>query len=406
MDERRVTKRAKIWLLVGILATIAAYLGVRFVPGVWPGQARAPRRSGARAVISALDEVFLARARALAKGDVSLLESVYETGGPASARRALEHEMRKVRYVRAWASKRGVIIAGADAHLEVKSVALGANTANAVVWQSLDVAYSSRGSAAASRHAFGIRTRHNVTLVRKNGKWVIRSDEYTDPLGEDTLAPEVAAAWALEPADSVIFDYPADSPHATPAEAASQPASRSTYNRRRAVAYADRYCGVKTSPGRDFGYNPAYFDYTDVGGDCTNFISQVLGDKEAGGIPMDSAWHYGYGSRKGGSKAWVETDAFASHLVASGMARLLARGSFREVQTPTARFPRGALAELATGDIVAYEEKGEVQHFAVITGKDPSGYLLVNTHTADRYRVPWDLGWDKNTTFWLFKIVR
>ncbi|WP_443662559.1 amidase domain-containing protein, partial [Clostridium sp.] len=30
---------------------------------------------------------------------------------------------------------------------------------------------------------------------------------------------------------------------------------------------------------------------------------------------------------------------------------------------------------------------------------------LVNTHTIDRYRVPWDLGWgDKNINFYLIHV--
>lgn len=39
------------------------------------------------------------------------------------------------------------------------------------------------------------------------------------------------------------------------------------YDRARAVAYAHRWA---------FGRNPAYYDYEDLGGDCTNFASQCL----------------------------------------------------------------------------------------------------------------------------------
>ncbi len=342
-------------------------------------------------------------------GDVSTLKRLYEPGTRSSAARALEHEMRKVRYVHAWASKRKASITRADAYLQVKSISLARGSVDAVVWQSLNVRYTLPGQVVGS-DVFGIRTRHKVTLVRRRGKWVIRADEYTDPLGEDTLAPEVAPASALEPADPVSFVYPPQSEVAAgDAPMAEAAASRKgAYDREKAVAYADRYCGVRMGSDADirFGYNPRYFDYTDLGGDCTNFVSQVLGDGDAGGLPMDSAWCYDYASTKGGSEAWVETDAFRSHLLSSGTARLISRGSYRDVLEPSARFPRGALAELDPGDIIAYEEEGEIQHFAVITARGPSGYPLVNTHTADRFHVPWDLGWDKNTTFWLFKIVR
>lgn len=45
------------------------------------------------------------------------------------------------------------------------------------------------------------------------------------------------------------------------------------YNREKAVAYAHRWA---------YGFNPAYGNFTDMGGDCTNFLSQCL---HAGGLP-------------------------------------------------------------------------------------------------------------------------
>ena len=56
------------------------------------------------------------------------------------------------------------------------------------------------------------------------------------------------------------------------------------YNRERAVAYAHKWA---------FKRNPAYYDFSEIGGDCTNFISQCL---HAGGAPMnykkDLGWYY------------------------------------------------------------------------------------------------------------------
>ena len=39
------------------------------------------------------------------------------------------------------------------------------------------------------------------------------------------------------------------------------------YDRQRAAAYAVRWA---------MGRNPAYYDFTKIGGDCTNFVSQCL----------------------------------------------------------------------------------------------------------------------------------
>ncbi len=56
------------------------------------------------------------------------------------------------------------------------------------------------------------------------------------------------------------------------------------YNREKAVAYAHRWA---------YDRNPAYSDFSKMGGDCTNFISQCL---HAGGASMnytrDTGWYY------------------------------------------------------------------------------------------------------------------
>jgi len=56
------------------------------------------------------------------------------------------------------------------------------------------------------------------------------------------------------------------------------------YNRRAAVEYAHKWA---------FGRNPAFYDFSEIGGDCTNFASQCL---YAGGGVMnftpDYGWYY------------------------------------------------------------------------------------------------------------------
>ncbi|MCL2851119.1 MAG: amidase domain-containing protein [Firmicutes bacterium] len=56
------------------------------------------------------------------------------------------------------------------------------------------------------------------------------------------------------------------------------------YNRNAAIEYARTWA---------FSRNPYYYDFSDIGGDCTNFVSQAL---VAGGMPMNFAnpmgWYY------------------------------------------------------------------------------------------------------------------
>ncbi len=56
------------------------------------------------------------------------------------------------------------------------------------------------------------------------------------------------------------------------------------YNRERAVAYARRWA---------YSFNPLFYNFSDIGGDCTNFASQCL---LAGGLMMNFTpvfgWYY------------------------------------------------------------------------------------------------------------------
>jgi len=101
----------------------------------------------------------------------------------------------------------------------------------------------------------------------------------------------------------------------------------------------------------------------------------------------------------------VQTEAFARWLLYGGRARLVARGTFPELNGPNAKFPRGAVRELQKGDVIGYEEKGRIEHFAIVVGTDTHGYPVVNAHTVDRYHCPWDMGWDRQTVFHLFRIL-
>ncbi|MMZ64716.1 putative amidase domain protein [compost metagenome] len=75
---------------------------------------------------------------------------------------------------------------------------------------------------------------------------------------------------------------------------------------------------------------------------------------------------------------------------------MIAKGDFQHIVTPTKEHPNGAIARLQPGDLIGYIIQGnDIDHFSILVGFDPNGYPLVNSHTADRYQVPFDLGWDR-----------
>lgn len=71
------------------------------------------------------------------------------------------------------------------------------------------------------------------------------------------------------------------------------------YNRIKAIEYAKKYV---------YNYNPAYYNFSNIGGDCTNFVSQCVlaGDKIMDYKP--NGWFYNsLGSR---SPAWTSVEEF------------------------------------------------------------------------------------------------
>lgn len=79
------------------------------------------------------------------------------------------------------------------------------------------------------------------------------------------------------------------------------------YDRSAAVAYAHQWA---------FGRNPAYFDYEEIGGDCTNFASQCL---YAGtgimNFTPEFGWYYIDPNRK--APAWTGVEYFYNFLTRS-----------------------------------------------------------------------------------------
>lgn len=336
-----------------------------------------------------IDKLFDARTKILVTNQTDTIKDFYIPSEKAS-HFALQHEMIRSKYLNTWAEKRGVKIINAIDTLRVARINKMGNTARVFLYNTLKVSYIYPDTPDQTQ-SFGIGTRHSLRLKKVQDKWVVAREWYLDPIEEDSnFIPSDSGGNA--PAHPTY--YPEES---------NQTVYKGNrrYNREKAVIYAIKYAGAAWGAGNNHRYNPKYRDYSYQGGDCTNFASQVIGDaKEGGGLSMGGGWHY----RGGGSKAWVHTDTFKNHLLYSGYGRLIAKGTFAEVQKQTDKHPMGAMAKIQPGDLIGYELGGDVDHFSVVVGRDNHGYVLVNSHTGDRNNVPWDLGWDRTTKFLLIHI--
>lgn len=317
---------------------------------------------------------------------------------------ALEHEVKRVKYLHDWSKERGMNFTNVNSTIRIKKIYPGSKLVKITLEESYKFDYVYPQDEVPTTNSFGVGIRHTLSLTKKDDKWVIYNDWYTDCF-EDALQ-----AYTGDIKENLTPSNPSDT---TLKRLEHMPAmqhqtyKKPYYNREKASAYADKYCGAAWGSSNNFKYNKKYKDFNGIGGDCTNFASQVLGDKEGGELPMDYTWRCEY-SRFGNSQgtlAWVNADGLKNYLVYSGKGSVIKRGTFKELIAPLPEIPNGTVGKLQLADLVCYEKKSNIDHFGVVTGWDSHGYPLINSHTTDRYHVPWDLGWgDNKIRFFLIHI--
>lgn len=135
------------------------------------------------------------------------------------------------------------------------------------------------------------------------------------------------------------------------------------YNREAAVEYAHRWA---------FGRNPAFFDYSMIGGDCTAFASQVL---FAGGFSMNLrpvfGWYYIDANNK--SPSWTGVNELYNFLISN-------RGA-------GPRAVNARIEDMLPGDLIQldFDCDGRFDHTPVIVdvGEYTPETMLVAAHTID-----------------------
>ncbi len=117
------------------------------------------------------------------------------------------------------------------------------------------------------------------------------------------------------------------------------------YNSNAATAYAVRWARSR---------NPDFYDYAQIGGDCTNFVSQCV---YAGSLVMnytpDFGWYYINANDK--SPSWTGVQFFYNFMTTN------------EGAGPFAR--EASLSELTLGDVIQLgDENGVYYHSLILTG--------------------------------------
>lgn len=307
------------------------------------------------------------------------LETLFSTSRSGQA--ALEKAERRMDYIQAWANARGFIFHNVNVTVRTGPPQWLAPD-RVRIYGAVSARYTYAHRTGNQKPTwFGLGVYHWYTLADTKTGWRIAHDEFIDPLNQETRLTGSA-----QPS-------PIRVPESTRREAMSPGA-------RRALDYAAHYCGAAPGCGNQMRYNPTFEDYNWNGGDCSNFISQVL---RAGGFSETSAWYWDRYSKEG-SPDWVNATRLARFLQDSGRAKLIAHGTFAALATPSGPQHLSAIHQLQLGDLIGYYERHRTVHFAIVAGFDPDGYPLVISHSADRFREPWDLGWDHSTIFYFYRV--
>lgn len=367
--------RRRFWL---IIMSLAAIFLVFLVPRAGTSTSRDTVDQKGYAAI--LTKLVQAEDTATLSGNSAALKRLFLPGRSAAVR-AEEQAEQRLAYLRDWSRARGIRLVRVHVRLLTGPITVtGPDTVRIYAADSAQYFYRHlTGNTALAW--FGLGVYHWYVIGRYEGRWYIASDTFIDPLNQDTRL-----SGAAHPA--VIRVLPAERPH-LPVSPGAQ----------KAIRYAETYCGAAPGCGNDNRYNPQFADYNWRGGDCTNFISQVL---HAGGFPETDTWAWNARSHEG-TVAWLNAPALVRYFQHVGRMTLFAEGTMPALLRGSGK-TSAAIKRLRPGDLIAYWEGGRVVHMAIVVGYDVDGYPVVVSHSADRFREPWDLGWDRTTRFLFFHV--
>ncbi|HEY8890677.1 MAG TPA: amidase domain-containing protein [Clostridium sp.] len=354
-------------------------------------------------IIKIMENIYKDRCSMFITRDITNLPNYYDTS-QKFGKWSLEHEVKRLSYFNDWSIKRDMNFLKVESIPEVKKITNTKIGIRLLIDEYYKFEYAYKNDIPSTKNIFGVGITHSIELIKNGDKWIIYNDCYLDCF-EDALKSYSGEIKGLKLNNDKAPTFRLENCPKIPFEL--NVVTKGQYNKINAVKYADKYCGVPWASENPTRFNKIYKNYTGIGGNCTNYVSQSIGDKEGGGLPFDDAWHCTYKKYDGaeGSCAWVNAYEFKKYLTYSGKAKIVGKGTFKELTSRIPGYPCGAIQKLDMGDLICYAKGNVIDHFAIVTSFDSHGYPLVNTHTIERYHVPWDLGWgDKDIKFYLIHV--
>ena len=321
-----------------------------------------------------LENLFDYRNKAILEQNEEIIKELYDTNKKTGLW-AYEHEVEKMKYLKNWSSKQGVVFNNIKTNVQIRKVKEKEDDLYGIICNvATDYNYSYENEKD-KQNIFRIGTEHYLNVKIKDNQYIITKEWYTDPFADSLNLENIKS----EDIRNYILQQ-------------EKPEIQLTLEQEKAIDYAHKYCGVSVEDEYEFKFNKNYKNFNPDGGDCANFASQIM--YESGRFKKNAIWNY---NNRDGTKAWVNAQGFKNYILNSGRGSLIIKGSYEDIYKES--------YNLRPGDFVAYEKGGRITHVSTVTGLDTKGYPLVTCHNTDRLLVPWDLGWsNKAIRFHLIRV--
>lgn len=226
---------------------------------------------------------------------------------------------------------------------------------------------------------FGYGVDHKIRFEKNSTDYKLISDIYDE-------GPLTGMSSSLSQSDFIQLmeaEYPAYDVEPIPESEAKIFSERSIsgYNPYKAVEYANKWVKPGIQGGEDGSYYNTSQYVTNIGADCTNYVSQCM---YAGGVKMDGVSNsngWWYDKTKLWSNVWFTADPHFRYFSDQNVTYSNISGN----SSNSSIIPGNPIYHDKNGD-------GKMNHATICVGYDANGVPIVNSHTDDYYHVRWNYG--------------
>ncbi|MBQ3421002.1 MAG: amidase domain-containing protein, partial [Romboutsia sp.] len=195
-----------------------------------------------------LKNLFDYRNKAILEQNEEIIKELYDTNKKTGLW-AYEHEVEKMKYLKNWSSKQGVVFNNIKTNVQIRKVKEKEDDLYGIICNvATDYNYSYENEKD-KQNIFRIGTEHYLNVKIKDNQYIITKEWYTDPFADSLNLENIKS----EDIRNYILQQ-------------EKPEIQLTLEQEKAIAYAHKYCGVSIEDEYEFKYNKHYKNFNPDGG--------------------------------------------------------------------------------------------------------------------------------------------